>query len=188
MMSQPASACTSACLHQHRDGLVVEDLAVAHQAVMAVAGVGVERHVAEDADLRHLLLDRADRAADEVVRVERLAAVLVAQLRIGVGKQREAGDVELRPRARPRAPPRRPSSRSTPGIEATGARVLLAVDDEQRPDQVVGGEHVLAHQPPRPFGAAVAAQAGGEVERRRGCAPRPRPGRRGRGLRSGGRI
>ena len=32
---------------QHRDGLVVEDDAVAYQAVMAVAGIGIERHVAE---------------------------------------------------------------------------------------------------------------------------------------------
>ena len=47
--------------HQHRDRLVVEDVAVAHQAVMAVAGVGIERHVAEHADLGHRLLDRADR-------------------------------------------------------------------------------------------------------------------------------
>ena len=50
--------------------------------------------------------------------------------------------------------------RSTPGMEATGMRVPVAVDQEQRPDQVVGGEHVLAHQPPRPFGLAVAARAG----------------------------
>ena len=35
---------------------------------MAVAGVGIERDVAEDADLGHLLLDRADGAADEIVR------------------------------------------------------------------------------------------------------------------------
>ena len=79
MMSQPASACDQRLPHQHGDGLVVEDDAVAQQAVMAVAGVGIERHVAEDADLRHFLLDRADGAADQIVRVERLAAVLVAQ-------------------------------------------------------------------------------------------------------------
>ena len=95
MMSQPASACTSAWRHQHRHGLVVEDDAVAQQAVMAVAGVGIERHVAEHADLRHLLLDGADGAADQVVGVERLAAGLVAQFRVGVGEQRDAGDGEL---------------------------------------------------------------------------------------------
>ena len=41
-------------LDQHRDRLVVEDVAVAQQAVVAVAGVGIERDVAEDADVRHL--------------------------------------------------------------------------------------------------------------------------------------
>ena len=95
MMSQPASASHQRLLHQHRDRLIVDDDAVAQQAVVAVAGVGIERDVAEHADVRHLPLDGADRAADEIVRVERLAAVLVAQLRIGIGKQRDAGDVEL---------------------------------------------------------------------------------------------
>ena len=79
MMSQPASACDQRLAHQHGDGLVVEDDAVAQQAVMAVAGVGIERHVAQDADIRHFLLDGADGAADQVVGVERLGAVLVAQ-------------------------------------------------------------------------------------------------------------
>ena len=55
-------------------------------------------------------------------------------------------------------------SRSTPGIDGTGARALFAVHDEQRPDQVVGGELVLAHHAARPFAAPVAAQADGKVE------------------------
>ena len=66
-------------------------------------------------------------------------------------------------------------SRSTPGIEATGAR--RAFGDEQRPDQVVGGEHVLAHHAPRPFGCGGCG-AGGVVEIERGArlCPAPRPG------------
>ena len=79
MMSQPASAWTSGLLDQHRDSFVVEDDAVAQQAVVAMAGKGVKRHVAEDADLRHLPLDRADGPANEIVRVKRFAARLVAQ-------------------------------------------------------------------------------------------------------------
>ena len=62
---------------------------------MAVAGIGIERHVAEDADLRHLLLDGADGAADEVVRIERFRADVVALAWVGIGKEREAGDGEL---------------------------------------------------------------------------------------------
>ena len=55
-------------LDQHRDRLVVEDDAVAQQAVMAVAGVGIERHVAQHADLGHRFFDGADRLADQIVR------------------------------------------------------------------------------------------------------------------------
>ena len=78
-------------------------------------------------------------------------------------------------------------SRSTSGMEATGARTLRAVDDEQRPDQVVGGQHVLAHHAPGPFGAAVAARADREIEPFAPAAP-PRPGPGRVRFRSAGRI
>ena len=130
---------------------------------MAVAGIGIERDVAEDADLGHLLLDRADGAADQVVRIERFAAVLVAQLRIGVGKEREAGDGELGGAlgVAHGLVDRQPLDAGHGGDRH--AR-LGPVDQKQRPDQVVGGEHVLAHHAPRPVGLAVAARASGEVE------------------------
>ena len=55
-MSTPASACTRACAVQHLDGVVVEDVAgVVEQAVLAVAGEGVERHVGQQAELREAL-------------------------------------------------------------------------------------------------------------------------------------
>ena len=34
----------------------------------------------------------------------------------------------------------------------------------KRPDQVAGGKHVFVHHPPRPVDAAVAPQAGRELE------------------------
>ena len=163
-------------LDQHLDGLVVEDLAVPQQAVMAVAGIGIERDVAQHADIGHFLLDGADGAADEVFRIEGLGAGLVAKSRLGIGKQGEAGDVE----------PRRPFGVAHglvdrnplhPRHRADRDALPLAVDDEQRPDQVVGGEHVLPHHAPRPFGFAVAAVACGEVERRRAPSRRSRLGR-----------
>ena len=83
-------------LHQDGDGFVVEDDAVAQQAVMAVAGIGIERDVAEHADLRNFLLDGADGAADQIVGIERFGAVVIAPVRLGIGKQREAGDRQLR--------------------------------------------------------------------------------------------
>jgi hypothetical protein len=40
----------------------------------------------------------------------------------------------------------------------------VAVDHEQRPDQVVRGEHVFPHQPARPFRLAVAARPDRQIE------------------------
>ena len=54
MMSQPASAWTSACRTRTSTVSSLTISSPAHQPVMAVAGVGVERDVAQDADVRHL--------------------------------------------------------------------------------------------------------------------------------------
>ena len=97
-------------LGQDGDRLVVEDIAiVVGQAVMAVAGVGIERDVGQHADLGHRILDRLDRAADEVVGVERLAGIVAAQVRRRVGEQGDAGDAG----ARLRGPGRRAGRRSS---------------------------------------------------------------------------
>ena len=45
---------------------------------------------------------------------------------------------------------------------------VVAADHEQRPDQIVRGQYVFAHHPPRPFRLAVAPGADHEVERRGG--------------------
>ena len=89
MMSEPACRLQHGGGRDLLDGLVVDDDAVAQDAVMAVAGEGVERHVGDDADLRHRRLDRARRAVDEVVRVEDVRAGLVAQVHVDIG---EGGD------------------------------------------------------------------------------------------------
>ena len=64
------------------------------------------------------------------------------------------------------------ASRTTPD-RSTGAAhpasmeqvCLVAVDDEQRPDQVVSRQHVLAHHAAGPFGAPVASHADRKIER-----------------------
>ena len=85
MMWQPASAWTKACF--------IQNDAVAQKAVVTMACEGVKRHVAQDANLRHLFLDGANGAADKIVRIERLASRLVAQLWVGVRKECDAGNV-----------------------------------------------------------------------------------------------
>ena len=51
-------------------------------------------------------------------------------------------------------------------MEAIGSRRLVALDDEERPDQVVDRQHVLAHEAARPVRLAVAARALAQSERR----------------------
>ena len=65
-----------ALLHQDIDRRVIVHIAVAQYAVMAVAGIGIQRHVAQYADFRDGRLDGAHRAAHQVVGVQRFAAVI----------------------------------------------------------------------------------------------------------------
>ena len=125
MMSAPASAWMSDLQDQLLDGRVVDDLVAGHEAVMAVAGVGVERDVGDDADLRHGRLDRAAGRADEVLRVERLRPGLVAARRVGVGEERDRRNAEVDGPLAPPRPPRSIDRRSTPGID--GDRLAHAV-------------------------------------------------------------
>ena len=167
MMSQPASACTKRLAHQHRDGLVVEDPAVLDQAVMAVAGERIERDVAEQAKAGEFLLDGAHRAADEIVRIDRLGTVFVAQRGLGVGKQRDAGDVKLH-RAFGLAHRLVDAEPVDPRHRGDRYALVMTVDHEERPDQVVRGENVFPDQPPRPFGLPVAPRAHRQIEGGRG--------------------
>src|SRR6185437_13817527 len=65
-------------------------------AVMAVGRVGVESDVRAYSDLRHRILNRADRAADQVVAVERFLRALGPKLVGRVGEERDARDSEIR--------------------------------------------------------------------------------------------
>ncbi len=122
MISQPASAWTSAWRTSTVERRIVVDIAVPDQPVMAVAGVGIERHVAQHADLGHRLLDRAHRAADQIVGVDRFASVLGLQGRVGGREKARSPGCPASPLLPPRRPPDRPTSRSTPGMEATASR------------------------------------------------------------------
>ncbi len=164
MMSAPARAWLSDCAHSR---CTVSSLTISspcHHAVVAVAGVGVERGIRHQADMRHLGLDRAQRAAHEIVGVERLAAARV--LLRGVrhreeAQRRDAGLGRLDRRAH-RLVDGQPLDA---GHRRHRDALALALDEEERPDQVVGGDDVLAHQAPLPFRAAVAARAMDEAER-----------------------
>ena len=82
-------------LDEGRVGFVIQDDAVAHQAVVAVTGVGVERHVENDADVEACRLDGARRPADDVVAVEGLAGVIGLEVVRCAGKQGDGRDAEV---------------------------------------------------------------------------------------------
>ena len=99
-------------------GLVVDDDAVADEAVVAVGVVRVERDVGDDADLRHRVLDRAGGAADEVVGVPGLGG-LAGSCRPPRCRGRARG---RGCRARPPPPPPGRRGRSTGGRRRASRR------------------------------------------------------------------
>ena len=173
MTSAPARAWIERLAHQRFDRLVVEDAdlacrTLADEAVVAVAGVRVERDVGDEAELRELPLDGAAGLADEIAVVEGLAAALVLEMRLGVRKERDRRDVE-----RDRPPGLAHRLVDAEPVDARHRRdrnaPLLAVDEKERPDEVARRQHVLRDQPPRPFRLAVAARALREVETSGSC-------------------
>ena len=138
-------------LLQRLDGLVVEDIAVLiHQPVLPVGCIGIERHVRHHADIRHLRLDGAHRPADQIFRIPGLAGVLGAPLVRGVGKQRDGGNAQI---ARFGHGLHQPVDGHAlhAGHGGHGLSAVFPLDDEDRPDQVIGRQHGFAHEAARPF-------------------------------------
>ena len=133
---------------------------------MPVRGERVERHVAQHADLGHRLLQRRDGAADQIVGVDRLAAVGVLERRVDRREHRDRRDAERGGLAGGVDQRRDRDGGTRPASASTGARPCFVMD-EDRPDQVAGGQHALGDELARPGVAAVAPQARGRVGRQR---------------------
>ncbi len=142
---------------QRQQRLVVEDDAVADEAVVAVGIVGVEGDVEEDADLGDGGLDGAGGAADEVLGVPGLGGVGVLVGGLRVGKEREAGDAEAGGLLGG-ADGAVDREAGDAGERGDGLVEVVALADEDRPDQVGGGEAGLRHHGADPRGAAEAAR------------------------------
>ncbi len=140
-----------------RHTLVVHDDAVAEDSIVAVIGKRVERRVGDDADLRHGRLDGARRPAHQVVGVQDLRRGPIAERHVDIGEDGERRDAELCAALR-FARGKIGGKTLNPGHGADRLPAVLAVDHEDRPDQVVDGERGLTHEAARPVGAAVAAQ------------------------------
>src|SRR6185369_13037868 len=124
------------------------------QPIMAVAGVGIERHIAQDAAVELDFLDRTRRPADQILRVQRLAAVVRLAPFFRVRKKREHRYTK----------PCRFARRLGHQVDADAfdARhradrhaLVAAVGQKDRPDQVRGRQRVLLHKAARPGGARL---------------------------------
>ena len=125
---------------------------------MAMARIGVERHIAHDADLGHRFLDRGGCTAGQVSRIERLAAGLIAQRLIRIRKQRDRRDPEGC-RLFCRFDCKIDGEPVDPRHGLDGNPPVLSFDNENRPDEVVCRQRMLGNKPSRPMGTPIAPHA-----------------------------
>ncbi len=83
-------------LHQRVQRHVVEDVAgLVDHAVLAVGGIGIERDIAHDAELRETLLEGAHDARHQPLGIERFAPVQALEPLLDDREQRERRDSQL---------------------------------------------------------------------------------------------
>jgi hypothetical protein len=151
--------------HLHR--FVIDDVAgVVEHAVLAVAGVGVERHVGHHAQVRKLFFQRPHHARDQAVGVERLLAVGCFEGGVDGREQRQHRNAELHAVFGHRQQQIQAQAVHA-GHGRHGLALVLALVHEHGIDQVVGRDGVLAHQV---AGKAVTAQAAWAALRKGGGA------------------
>ncbi len=164
MMSAPACACTSACSTSTGDGVVIDDAAaVIDQPVVAMRRVGIERDVGQHADLRHRILDGADRAADEIVGVERFPArprCAATPACWGTAPRRECR-ASPRPRARSGDAVDGPTADPAQGLDRLLAARPFA--DEHRQDEVARMQAMLGQHVAHPRARSATAHAKGGI-------------------------
>ena len=125
---------------------------------MTVCGEGVEGDIADHTDIRGGLLDHPDRLRNQTIRIERLASRLVFFRRIDMREEGDGRNAEIT-----RFNGRVAQGRQRQPIDARHGRNRLRVSlirNDDRPDQIIGRQHVLAHQSPRPVGLPQAAHSG----------------------------
>ncbi|QTK78957.1 hypothetical protein AT6N2_C1172 [Agrobacterium tumefaciens] len=139
-------------------GLVVDDLVAAQDAVMAMAGEGVERDIGDHADIGDGFFDRKRRLIDQIVCFERVGAGLVAQLHLDIREGGDGGNAKVGRFLR--------CFHQLIDAHAVDAwhgrdrlKNIVARHDEHRPDEIVNGQAVFLHQTARPIRFAIAPHA-----------------------------
>ena len=147
-------------LDQHGQCLVVEHVASAvDEAVLTVDGVGIERHVGDDAELREFLLQRPHHARHEAFGVVRLFGELGLERLVDHREQGQCRHAELH-RTLGRLQQQVEALALDAGHGTDFLDALLAIEHEHRVDEIIGGQRVLAHQAAGEVVAAHAAHAG----------------------------
>ena len=158
-------------LAQDRHGLVVEHYALAaDDAVMAVAGVGVEGHVGHDRHARVDLLQAANGAGDQAALVEAFSAVFCLEAVGHLREQHHAADAQI-----PGAANLLHQTLEAPALAAghgTDRLVRGALVHEQWIDEIGRAEGGFAHHRPQGRRAAQAAGTVGELHQWRGASRR----------------
>ncbi len=142
---------------------------------MAMRGIGVQRHIAQNAHFGHLAFDLAGGLAHQVFRVQGFAAVGRSERRVRVGEERDHRNFQLRSFSG--------SGHRMIHAEALHARhgghgvaSIVAILDEDRPDEIMGRQAVFGHQIAGPGRFPVAPHAVRRKARRR-CLGGWNPGR-----------
>lgn len=145
--------------YQHVDADVVEDVTVVIQdAVLAMGGERVERHVGDDAQLRKALAQGAGGALGDAFRVVCLGGVQDF-FSTGVTEQRQRRNAQGHPLFR--LDQQLVDGQALDAGHRRNAFTLVdPIEDEHRQDQVVDGEDILADQAAGEVIAAIAPQAG----------------------------
>ena len=129
---------------QRFERLVVEHVTArvvgGDQAVLPVAGIGIERHVGNDAEFGKFFLQRRDHARHETVRIPCLFGSGRLERRIDDGKQRQRRYAQ-RLRAFGRAQQSIQALSLDTGHRTDGLDAIHAFKHEDRINQVVWGEH-----------------------------------------------
>ena len=144
-------------LAQLLDGVVVEDLAVLDDAVVAHARVGVERNVRAHDRLRESLLEHTDRRRHNPGRVVGFLSTVRLEFVLNFGEEDEGLDAVL-PRVLGLGHHGFERVALAPG-HRRDLRILLLVMDEERVDKVRRAEHSLLDHLAHRGALAVAARA-----------------------------
>ena len=158
-MSAPASAWTRAC--RTRISTVSSLMTLPCPSTRPSwpwAVYRIQSDIGEDADLRHRILDGTDRAANEVVAIERFLGALGAELLRGVREERNAGNAEICRLSHPCGDPiDAPSANARKRSDRLLA--IVAVAHEQWPDEVGRMEAVFRNHRANPRARAAPAHS-----------------------------